>query len=247
MLLHGLGSSGTDWELQAPVFSQHYPVLTVDLRGHGRSPPPDGAAGFTIAQMADDVAALLDHLQAAGTAPAGGAYLLGLSLGGCVALALAARRPDLARALVLVNTFARLRPAGLRGLGRLLRRGWLLATAPMPVLAAYVARGLFPRPDQQDYYEQAAARLGRNPKRAYLAAMRALAGLDLRPLLPQVRCPTLVVTGDRDTTVPRVAAKALQRGIAGAQFALVADSGHATPIDQPEVFNALVLEFLEGK
>ena len=68
--------------------------------------------------MADDVAALLDHLQAAGTAPAGGAYVLGLSLGGCVAQALAARRPDLVRALVLVNTFARLRPAGQTDVGR---------------------------------------------------------------------------------------------------------------------------------
>jgi 3-oxoadipate enol-lactonase len=246
-LLHGLGSSAADWELQAPIFSRHYPVLTLDLRGHGRSLPPEGETAFTIPQMADDVARLLEHMEASGAAARGGAFVLGLSLGGCVAQALAARHPDKVRALVLVNTFARLQPAGLRGVGRLLRRLWLFAVAPMPVLAAFIARGLFPKPEQRALYEMAVERLGRNPKRTYLAAMRAVAGMDLRPLLSMVRCPTLIVAGDRDQTVPRPAIDALRRGIPGAQFALIADSGHATPYDQTETFNRVVLEFLAAQ
>jgi len=184
------------------------------------------------------VAALLAHLNV----PA--AYVMGLSLGGCVAQALAVRHPARVRALVLVNTFARLRPAGVRGLGRLARRVWLFAFAPMPALAAFIARGLFPKPEQRPLYDAAVARLSRNPKEPYLAAMRAISGFDLRPQLAAVRCPALVVAGDRDQTVPLAAARALHAAIPGACFALVPDSGHATPYDQTETFNQLVLAFL---
>jgi 3-oxoadipate enol-lactonase len=250
LLLHGLGSSGDDGQLQVPAFSALHPVITVDLRGHGRSrragtPARPGTSGrpgnsgtFTIAQMADDVAALLAHLDVPE------AYVVGLSLGGCVAQALAVRHPARVRALVLVNTFARLQPAGVRGLGRLLRRVWLFAFAPMPALAGFIARGLFPKPEQQQLYTEAVARLSRNPKGPYLAAMRAIAGFDLRQQLAAVRCPTLVVAGDRDQTVPLAAGQALHRSLPGARFALIADSGHASPYDQTEAFNRLVLAFL---
>jgi len=74
--------------------------------------------------------------------------------------------------------------------------------------------------------------------------MLAVAGFDLRRQLAAVRCPALVVAGDRDQTVPLTAGRALHASIPGARFALVADSGHATPFDQTEAFNQLVLAFL---
>lgn len=236
MLLHGLGSSSADWDLQIPMLSEHYHVLAVDLPGHGRSPRPRGA--WTVEGMAAEVAALLAALEAPPV------HVVGLSLGGCVALALALDHPARVRSLVLVNTFARLRPASLRGAGRLAARLGLLLTAPMPRVAAYVARGLFPRPEQRPLYDEAVTRLGRNPRRHYLAAIRALGRFNAGPRLAGLRCPTLVVAGDRDQTVPRAAALALHRGIPGAQFRLMADSGHATPYDQAGAFNEAVLNFL---
>jgi len=238
VLLHGLGSSSADWALQMPAFSARYRVITVDLRGHGRS--QDGAWRYTIAQMAEDVAALLDELK---EPPA---HVVGLSLGGCTAQILAARHPRQVRSLVLCNTFARLRPDSLHSAATLLRRGWLFATAPMPVVARYVARGLFPKPEHQAIYEEAVTRLSRNRKRPYLAAMRAVVAFDTRALLVAIRCPTLVLAGDSDTTVPRAAVLALAQGIAGARFSLIADSGHASPYDQPDEFNRQVMEFLSG-
>src|SRR5690349_13886702 len=94
VLLHGLGSSADDWLLQVPVLSQRYFTVAVDLRGHGRSRRAGDRGSFTIAQMADDVAALLEQL---GQPPA---LVMGLSLGGCVAQALAVRHPQKVRALV---------------------------------------------------------------------------------------------------------------------------------------------------
>jgi 3-oxoadipate enol-lactonase len=235
VLLHGLGSSSADWRLQVPAFSARYRVLTVDLPGHGRS---EASGRPSVEAMAAALAALLRRL---GEPPA---HALGLSLGGCVALALAAGDPERVRSLVLVNAFARLRPAGPRGLLRLLVRMALLAAAPMPVVAAHVARGLFPRPEQRALYERAVASLSAMPRRRYLAAVRAAAAFDGRRLLGSVRCPTLVVVGERDGTVSRAAAEHLARGIAGARLVVIADSGHATPADQPEAFNRAVLDFL---
>ena len=236
LLLHGLGSSAADWELQTAFFAPRYRIISLDLRGHGRS--RGGHALTSMAQGAADVAALLEQLD---EPPA---HVLGLSLGGCVAQMLALRHPRRVRSLVLVNTFARLQPAGLRGAGRFARRAWLLATAPMPALAAFIAAGLFPRPDQRAYYQRAVERLGSNPKRAYLAAVRAALRFDSRRELARLRCPTLIVAGDRDGAVPRAAAETLRRAIPAAHFALIADSGHATPYDQADEFNKIVDNFL---
>jgi 3-oxoadipate enol-lactonase len=171
-------------------------------------------------------------------------HVVGLSLGGCVALALALRTPARLRSLTIVNAFARPRPEGPRAYGRIMVRLALLGTAPMSVVAAYVARGLFPRPEQRHLYEAAVASLAATGRGAYVAALRALATFDVEASLETVRCPTLVVAGERDLTVPRSSAQRLARGIPGARLVLVADSGHATPLDQSDVFNKMVLEFI---
>lgn len=236
VLLHGLGSSSSDWAPQIAALDGRFRILTIDLRGHGRSRPARGR--LRVERMADDLDATLTAL----AEPA--VHVVGLSLGGCVGLSLALRHPERVRSLVLVNAFARLAPAGLRGSLRMLERLALLAVAPMPIVAAHVARGLFPRPEQHDAYLAAVASLGGNSRRDYFAAIRALAAFDARADLGRVRCPTLVVTGDRDRTVPRAAAEHLHRSIAGARLAVIPDSGHATPYDQPDAFNRAMVEFL---
>ncbi len=236
MLLHGLGSSAADWERQVSAFGDRFRVLTVDLRGHGDTERPRGR--FTVEAMADDVAALLGRLGQRR------AHVVGLSLGASVGLALAIRHGACVASLTLVNGFAKLRPSGARGMLRMAERLALLCVAPMPVVAAHVARGLFPKPEQAVEYAAAVTRLQRNPRRTYLASIMALARFDARRHLGNVRCPTLVVAGDRDRTVPASAADLLRRSITGARLVIVPDSGHATPYDQPDLFNRTVLSFL---
>ena len=236
LLLHGLGARASDWTFQIPVLAQRYRVIAVDLPGHGRSALP--RERLTVDGIADRVGALLAHLAAPPV------HVVGLSLGGCVALALAVRTPARVRSLTLVNGFARLRPAGPRAAVRLLVRLALLAVAPMPVVAAHVARGLFPKREQRDLYARAVASLGATSRAGYVAAARALARFDGRAQLAAVRCPTLLVVGARDATVPRSAAEMLRVRIAGARLVVVADSGHATTHDQPDALNHALLEFL---
>ncbi len=238
IFLHGLGSAAADWQLQFPVFTPRYRVIAPDLRAHGQSEA--GLFYWSIETLAGEAAQLLGKLQA------GPAHVVGLSLGGCVAQALALRQPGLIRSLTLVNSFARLRPAGRRGAQRMLKRLWLLAFAPMTANADYIARGLFPKPEQAGLRAVAALRLSQNRRRSYFAAIRAILAFDVRPQLPALRCPTLIIAGDRDTTVALAAKEEQQHLIPGAQLVVAADSGHATPYDQPDFFNRTVMDFIQN-
>jgi 3-oxoadipate enol-lactonase len=151
------------------------------------------------------------------------------------------------RSLVVVNAFARLTPAGLRAASRMAIRIVLLLCAPMSMVGAYVARGLFPRDDQRALRAAATARLSTNGRLAYVAAMSAVVRFDVRRRLGEIRCPTLVVAGERDTTIPLSAKHALVRGIPRARLVVVPDSGHVTNLDQPAAFNRIVEAFLRDR
>jgi pimeloyl-ACP methyl ester carboxylesterase len=246
VFLHGLGSSAADWTWQVPAFAARHRVIALDLPGHGRSAlrrphRPLIRQPLSVEGMAGAVERVLGQVD---ERPA---HVVGLSLGGCVALALALGAPGRVRSLTLVNAFARLRPAGVRGTLRMLERLALLAVAPMPVIATRVARGLFPGPDQIELRAAAEASLSRTDKRVYLAGVRAVTRFDARRRLGEIRCPTLIVAGGRDTTVPRASADLLRRRIPDARLVVVPGSGHATPYDRPALFNQLVLEFVAGR
>ena len=236
VLLHGMGSCADDWMLQFPALAEHTTALAVDLRGHGHTDAPPGP--YTIPGMARDVAGLLAGLGI------GAAHVVGLSLGGLVAQSLASDHPERTRSLVLVNTFARLRPQGLRGWVYLLARAVAMVTGGVEKQAEVVAAGVFPHPEQADLRRMAAERLKANDPAAYRAAMRAVLRFDSRPDLNRIQIPTLVIAGAEDTTVSVEAKRALAARIPGAQLEVVPNSGHATPLDQPEIFNGLVLRFI---
>lgn len=236
VLLHGLGSSSADWPEQQTVLEPAYRVVAVDLPGHGGSPLPRGP--LTVEGMAAGVAAVLARLEGEP------AHVVGLSLGACVALRLALEAPGRVRSLTLVNPFARVHPANPVDAVRLALRLVLLGTAPMHAVAAHVARRLFPWPEQGPLYASAVKSLAATPRRAHFAAMRALARFDARGQLAAIRQPTLVVSGDRDTSVPLEAKLALAAAIPHATVLIVPASGHATPHDQPAAFNRALLEFL---
>jgi len=235
VLLHGLGSRGEDWLLQFPALSARWRVLAPDLRGHGASSLSGGWP--TVADLAQDVARLI---RAEAPWPV---HVVGLSLGGAVAHQLAIDHRELLRSLTAVNTFARLR-SGWSGLRKGLIRFALLGFGPMNWVGRWVASGLFPSPHQQSLREVAATRIAGNPRRAYLQAALAVVRFDVAARLGEITCPTLVIAGDRDATVPMKAKLELARRIPGARLEVIPGSGHATPLDAPGAFNELLLRFL---
>ncbi|MEA3335527.1 MAG: alpha/beta hydrolase [Chloroflexota bacterium] len=238
VLLHGLGGTGNDWELQLPAFAPRYRSLSVDLRGHGRSPKPKGP--YHITQFAGDVVKLLKNVDAYP------AHVLGLSLGGAVAQQLAIDYPDAVRSLVLVNTLPRFVSSQWRYRLMGARRFANLYFQGMDKVAEDVAERLFPMLEQAPLRTEAISRLATNDMSAYRASIWAVARFDVTLLLDLIDCPALVVAGDRDITIPLEPKVALADSLPNAKFTMVYDSGHATPIDQPEVFNQAVLDFLES-
>ncbi len=193
----------------------------------------------TIADLANDVRLLLDRLEIRS------AHIVGLSLGGAVALQLAAEDPARVRSLVAVNAFARLRAT--RGsLRRGIERTWLAATGRMDELGRRVADGLFPDRGQEAFRAAAAARLAGNRPLTYIKLLAAVGRFDLRSRLEEIRAPTLVVVGEQDTTVPLRCKLELAAHIPGARLARFPGSRHVTPLDDAGAFSARLLEFLQS-
>ena len=238
LFLHGLGSCGQDWLLQTPTFCERFRVIAPDLHGHGQTDKP--RRRVSIAQMTADMACLLDTLGVKRT------HIVGLSMGGCVAQQLALDDPARVRSLTLVNTFARFdmgAPSNAIPLG--IRMG-VLGVLGLPAQARFVAARMFPKPEQAELRTLAAERIASNDMATYIRLLLAISAFDVTRRLNEITCPTLVIAGNRDTTVPLRAKKFLAKHIPEAHFELVADSGHATPIDQPDVFNGLVMGFVQS-
>jgi 3-oxoadipate enol-lactonase len=237
ILLHGLGSSGGDWWFQTPAFAPHFHVILPNLRGHKHSSTLRGP--ISMYTLAADIAQLMEALEIPQ------AHVLGLSLGGLVGQVLAIDFPAKVNRLILVNTFARLWPTSLREAYTLARRMAVARLLPPITIAQVVARDLFPKPDQVDLREEVLRRIGVNDVASYRQLMTTIRRFDSRSRLDRIAAPTLLITGDRDAVVPRGCQQQLVRGIRKIQWHIVRDSGHATPVDQPEEFNRVVLEFLK--
>ncbi|MHB8478653.1 MAG: alpha/beta fold hydrolase [Steroidobacteraceae bacterium] len=192
LLIHGLGGSGADWAFQVAALEQRFRVIVPDLPGSGHSPPPRG--GYTIPGFAATLWSLLDHLGVERT------NIIGFSLGGAVALEMAARRPSRVPRLGLINSLATYRPdhwrkwlethvtaAVVRLLG-MRRAAWLLAAR------------LFPEPWQRPIRRHAAAVVGAVPAHSYLGAGFALARWAIGDRLQRLTSRVLLIAAEHDFT-----------------------------------------------
>ncbi len=238
LLLHGLGVTGASWTLQLPALTEAgFRPLAPDAPGFGDS-PYDGR-GWSIRRVAAQMAELLEERHS------GPAHVVGLSMGGVIAQQFARDFPHLTRKLVLVSTFAVLCPDSLSGWWYFLRRALGVMTGGPQAQARLVAERVFPRPDQSPLREMLLDTIARADRRAYRAAMRALASFDSRPWLKDLPAPTLVVTGAEDITVSPARQQMLAEGIPGARQVVLEAAGHALSVEQAEAFNRLLLDFLK--
>jgi pimeloyl-ACP methyl ester carboxylesterase len=235
LFIHGLGSSGRDWHEQASFFSRHFQVVTFDLRGHGQSEKPPGP--YSMPLFASDTARLLAVL---GLAPA---HVVGISLGGMVALQLAADSPATVRSLVIVN-------AGSEFVVRTLQERWQVIMRLLTVrllgmrrLGEILAKRLFPKAGQAGLRQLFATRWAENDPRAYLAALRALVGWSVTARLDGIDMPTLIVAADQDYT-PLAVKEACVARMPRAELVVIRDSRHATPVEHPALFNETLMAFL---
>lgn len=238
VLLHGLGSTHRDWAAQIDALSRTHRVIALDLRGHGQSPP--AALGVTMDELAEDVAAALVARHA------GPSRVIGWSLGGLVATVLAVRHPELVRSLVVVNSPPSCRPSSFRERFLWTQRRVLTRYLSPRALGPFISRRLFPDADQATLRREFVERFAANDEQSYRAVFGAIERYDCGGIPERVRCPVLIVAGDRDYWP--VAAKRLQAArFPNSRVAVVEESGHATPVERPEEFNAIVSSFFSGR
>jgi 3-oxoadipate enol-lactonase len=229
MLLHGGGTLHRFWEPQLEAMSKRYHIIAPDLRY-------DDWTRFTIPQLAEDVAALIRTQREP-------AHLVGLSLGGAVALQVAITAPELVCSVTVSGTQHR---AG-KGYGGTLL-GWLakgmFRFAPERLLFRMLLRaGLMLYPHLS---EEARAEMVRVGKAGFIAAIDALTAIDLRAGLRKIRIPTLVMVGALDQPGLRQAAQEIAALVPRAQLKMFPRVGHAWNLQNPTLFNRTVMDFIDS-
>ena len=237
LLLHGLGASSNSWQLQIPALEQAgFRLLAPDIRGFGRS--SHSKIRMSISAMAGDLSALMDCLEIRS------AHVVGISMGGILALQLVLDYTDRVDKLVLINTFAKLRPRSPKTWLYFAWRFLLVYLVGFPSQARTVTKRIFPKPDQEALRQELYREIMQSDPSAYRSVMAALARFDVSKRLCEIQAPTLILTGESDTTVPPKDQAALLVGIHSARQICVPDAGHAMIAEQPEIFNHLLLDFL---
>jgi pimeloyl-ACP methyl ester carboxylesterase len=250
LLIPGLGLDHAYYRFGAPLLSRRLQVLAVDPRGIGRStksPPP-----YSVEGWADDFAVMIDQL---GLGPI---HVLGSSLGGAMALALAQRHPDKLKSLIVVGGFSELDRA--TELNFRLRLRLIQKLGMSDEVADYMGLWTLTRKfinSDAGYAVMRAnqANIRANSAESYSAFIEALLkwgrcqpGQEQEPkfttLLASIKGPTLVVTSDNDHLIPRELSELIATSIPGAKLVVMPGAGHIPFMEQPEQVARIVLEFI---
>ena len=252
LLIPGLGLDHNYYRFGIPLLSRHLQVLAVDPRGIGRStksPPP-----YTVEAWADDFAVMIDKL---GFGPI---HVLGSSLGGSMALALAQRHPGKLKSLIAVGGFSQLDRA--TELNFRLRLRLIEKLGMSDEVADYMGLWTLTRKfinSDAGFATMRAnqANIRANSAQSYSAFVEALLkwgrcqpGQEREPkfttLLDSIKTPTLVVTSDNDHLIPQELSDLIAGRIAGAKLVVMPGAGHIPFMEQPDEVVRIVLQFLEG-
>jgi pimeloyl-ACP methyl ester carboxylesterase len=243
VFLHGFLFDGRQYEAQVASLRDHYRCVLLDFRGQGRSAAARG--GYQIEQHTADVLAVIRRLDIAPV------HLVGLSMGGFVALRIAAREPGLLRSLTLLNTSAAAHARSkfpkqllLAGVGR-------VAGVSLPPVRSGVEAELYgeafrtdpARAAEREVWRQRWARADR------ASLVKTLLGFMIRPdvrdELGNVAVPALVIAGGADASLPPPFSREIHSLIAGSRLLELPGVGHSSPIEDPDRVTRALEQFLD--
>jgi 3-oxoadipate enol-lactonase len=226
VLLHPLAASGELWRPLIAELSPDFRVVAPDARGHGRS--EWDRAPFSVPDLADDVAALVDHLDA------GPARVAALSMGGCTTISFAVRHPEYVHRLVLADTTADYGPDKEEAWGE--RAEKAVSVPREKQLGFQVDRWFSPAFLQSDPAEvdRVSKIFLATDSHAHAAACLALGEYDDTAALHEISAPTLVLVGEEDYATPPAMAQALHAGIAHSRLHVLPETRHLSLVESAE-------------
>lgn len=239
LLIHAFPMNEKMWDQQVAALKKDYRVLTLDIRGFGRS---ELNHPYTLEFVVDDVIELLDHLKI------DKAVICGLSMGGFVALRAVQRNPERFRGVVLADTKSEPDLDSSR-LGRYKGIRLIEEKGLSVFVDEFISKSLAPMPDgkKSPTFTTAKSIAMANKVSGVEAGLLALTTrTDTSPELGKIQVPTLILQGELDSVIPMEAAKALNEKIRDSKLIVIPGAGHLSNLDNPQEFNAKLSAFLMG-
>jgi 3-oxoadipate enol-lactonase len=234
---HSLACNSAMWAPQLDEFTRDFRILAFDTRGHGRSDAPAGP--YTMDELAGDTWRLLKSLGIPS------AHFIGLSMGGMIGQALALEHPECVSSLTLADTTSRWPPGAAAMFGQ--RAATALTSGMAPLVEGTLARWF--TPEFHGSNPAAVARIGEmiltTPVAGYVACSEAIPRIDYTDRLREIRCPVLVIVGDRDPGTPVAMSQAIHDNAPGSQLEVIDHAAHLSNVEQPEAFNRTLRGFLD--
>jgi 3-oxoadipate enol-lactonase len=232
---HSLATNMSMWESQLPVLSEHFRVLSFDARGHGCSDIPKTSSAMS--NLVEDVLGLWDRLNIDCS------HFVGLSMGGMTGMGVALKAPHRVQSLVACD--CRLDAP------RFFQDMWdqrievVNSDGMQGILSQTMATWFTPQHLDAggDVIDHVSQMIVNTRAEGFIACAKALKGLDYKSLIATVAVPTLYVVGDQDGLHPSEMAE-LADLTPEAEFVILENAAHLSNMEQPQIFNRTVLEFL---
>lgn len=234
VFINSLGSDLRIWDSVIPEFANH-PIIRYDKRGHGLSDCP--TPPYSIRNHTDDLAALFKTLQI------NKALLIGISVGGMIAMDFAATYPEQVKGLVLCDTFSKigttemwneriniLREHGMAHLGDAILSRWFAPSFKDEHPSAY-----------SGYFNM----LTRMPVDGYTGTCEAIRDADLTEAARGIQQPTLVLCGAEDASTPQDLVSGLTNILPNTHYQEITEAGHLPCIENPQAMSAAIQDFLK--
>jgi 3-oxoadipate enol-lactonase len=228
LFLHGIGGNRHHWRRQIEFFSKSFTAAACDARGYGESDDYDGPLQFD--HLARDVLRVCAYFKTRKM------HLVGLSMGGRIARNVALQHPEWLLSLTLANT-----SPGFDALSAEEVRTFVAERTQRTPESLRRLLGANPR---AGVYEELLESYAAVHRESYLKTIEASVAQDRAAPLENIRVPTLVMAGAEDPIYPPAMARDIARRIPGARLVEIERAGHLSNLEQPEKFNAAVLEFL---
>ena len=238
VFINGLTMDVNGWYFQGPAFTQRYKILRYDCRGQGQSDKPE--MDYSQEMHADDLKDLMDKLGIKK------AHIVGISNGGMIAQHFTLRYPEKVGGLVLVDT-----SSFIDTLLELIIKAWIKATEiggsefryDMSLPALFAESYIKKNPEAILVMRENNIR--NNPQKPIVNLAKSCLKHNINDRISDIKAPTLIIVGEEDILIPLKYSKILHERIRGSKLVIIKDCGHVPPIEKPEAFNKVVLEFLK--
>ena len=241
LFMHGIGGNRTNWRANLPAFASHFACAAWDARGYGASDDYEGALAFD--DFVDDVLRVLDHFGV------GRAHLVGLSMGGRIAMRTALLHPQRVATLTLLDThegFEAFTPEQRRDFVES-RRAPLLAGKEPADIAEPVARSLVSPNAKPEHLQQLIDSITALHKLSYIKSLQATVAQVNLGDISQIRAPAHFVVGGEDRLTPVAMHHEMAAKLGGAPVTVLPGAGHLSNIEDAAGFNAAALQWLQPR